>query len=94
MAWRKPQDLDDYPSCVRLSKIGSSELLAIYCVECEAWKVAQISARAIIYISQTGSQVDREISEYSFVCQSCKADIEYLLSLNDKEYIKRKCRIQ
>jgi len=85
---RKPRNVDDLCQCVK--RVGGE--VWVYCVECEHWKAVGIHSRAYVLFHQNETIKVYAPTEKQFVCSSCYADVDYLLTDIDRAYVMGKVR--
>lgn len=83
---RPPKDLNDLP---KLSKCIDGKI-AVWCVECERWSgVIVVATATVTYRQNRWTNRIEGATDLHYHCgtHNCKADIEYLLSANQKSKI-------
>ena len=73
---KRPENVDVLTQCVRIR----FNKVYIFCVECDDWKQVGLLSRDIVLRRQNGTRsvVERDGDDF-FVCDTCQADIGYLL---------------
>jgi len=89
----RPNNIDDYSQCVKENRRG---LVQIFCVECDDWYNVAVRATIDVTFFQGGKRMRNWDDNLVCVCGNpdCQADIEYLLSLAQKDMLKSIVRIQ
>jgi hypothetical protein len=87
---RRPRNIDDLAQCVEMK----GETLWVFCVECNDWRKAALSGIAEIAIRQNGAPLVGHSDRWWGVCGRCGEEIEYLLSADQMNRLKRTCGVR
>lgn len=75
---KRPTNPEDYAGHIS----QPTRTWRVFCVECDHWRTIQLSAMAMIYVGWLGisaGSLDVDRDTIILRCNTCGADIEYLL---------------
>jgi hypothetical protein len=88
---KPPKNIFDYAQCIKRQR---NDIWLVFCVECNAWYQIAIHSRSNVIIRQSGARSIRDYDQTFCCCSNCLADVEYLLTPDDKNLIEEKCGIK